>query len=217
MIRHHLTDSLLMAYSTGDLPEAVSLVVATHVSMCDECRARLGSFEAMGGAVLDMIDPDMGEAEAGDVSLAATMARIRGHAPAPRQAPRRRQGLFPAPLAEAVGGDLDAVRWRSVGGGVKQAILPSSRSATARLLRIPGGAAVPDHGHRGLELTLVLQGAFSDDSDRFGPGDVEIADENVTHTPIAEAGVDCICLAVTDAPLRFNALLPRMLQPFVRI
>jgi putative transcriptional regulator len=34
---------------------------------------------------------------------------------------------------------------------------------------------------------------------------------------VAEAGADCICLAATDAPLRFNKLIPRMAQPFFRI
>ena len=52
-IRHHLSDQLLMAYSAGDLPEAFNLVVATHVSLCDECRARAEAYEAVGGAVLD--------------------------------------------------------------------------------------------------------------------------------------------------------------------
>ena len=46
MIRHHLNDALLMGYAAGCLPEAFSLVAATHVSLCDECRARLASFEA---------------------------------------------------------------------------------------------------------------------------------------------------------------------------
>ena len=42
-----------MAYASGNLPEAFNLVVATHISLCDECRARLGSFEAIGGALID--------------------------------------------------------------------------------------------------------------------------------------------------------------------
>nr|HMS95514.1 ChrR family anti-sigma-E factor [Tabrizicola sp.] len=108
-------------------------------------------------------------------------------------------------------------RWRRVGGGVRQAILPTGRDATARLLVIPAGTAVPDHGHRGTELTLVLQGAFADESARFGRGDVEIADEAVEHTPVALAGEACICLAATDAPLRFLGLIPRLAQPFLRI
>ncbi|MES2813417.1 MAG: transcriptional regulator, partial [Pseudomonadota bacterium] len=32
-IRHHLSDQLLMGYAAGQLPEAFSLVVATHVSL----------------------------------------------------------------------------------------------------------------------------------------------------------------------------------------
>ena len=53
--------------------------------------------------------------------------------------------------------------------------------------------------------------------DRFGPGDVEIADEADQHTHVAEAGCDCICLAATDAPLRFRGMMPRLLQPIFRI
>ena len=76
---------------------------------------------------------------------------------------------------------------------------------------------MPDHGHRGTELTLVLQGAFRDEVDRFGPGDLEIATDELEHTPVAEEGAPCICLAATDAPLRFRGLMPRLLQPLFRI
>ncbi|MFN3955502.1 MAG: ChrR family anti-sigma-E factor [Pararhodobacter sp.] len=216
MIRHHLNDALLMAYSAGQLPEAFNLIVATHVSMCDECRARLESFDAVGGALLEQPAAEPLPVLAAD-SLAATMARIRDAAPQPRPTRPARRGLFPAPLAEYVGGDLGAVRWRPVGGGVKQAILPTARDASARLLYIPGGVAVPDHGHRGTELTLVLQGAFRDEFDRFAAGDIEIATEADEHTPVAEEGPACICLAATDAPLRFKGMVPRLLQPFLRI
>jgi putative transcriptional regulator len=187
--------------------------VATHISLCDECRARLGAYESLGGAVLDHAAP---VAMAED-SLAATMARIRAGAPEAVPAPRRAPGILPAPLCDYVGGDLADVRWRPVGMGVKQAILPTSRDATARLLYIPAGAAVPDHGHRGTELTLVLQGAFVDETARFGRGDIEIANEDMHHMPVADIGEDCICLAATDAPLRFRGLIPRIAQPFLRI
>ncbi len=215
-IRHHLTDALLMAYSAGTLPEAFSLTVAAHVSMCDECRARLGSFDSVGGALIE----DCETAALAEDSLEATLARIAA-SPSRPQAGRPARGpaggVLPAPVRDYVGGDLEAVRWRPVGMGVKQAILPTAGGATARLLFIPAGAAVPDHGHRGTELTLVLQGAFADEVDRFGPGDIEVSDEALTHTPVADSGADCICLAATDAPLRFRGLLPRLVQPFLRI
>lgn len=212
-INHHMTDALLMAYASGNLPEAFSLVAATHISLCDECRARLGSFEAVGGALVE----DGDEAAVSDDALAATFALIDA---APKAAPARRSpsgSVFPAPLQDYVGGDLSAVRWKSIGGGVKQAVLDTDRDATVRLLSIPGGAAMPDHGHRGMELTLVLQGAFRDEDGRFGRGDLEIADEELHHTPVAEEGEVCICLAATDAPLRFRGLIPRIAQPFIGI
>ncbi len=215
-IRHHLTDELLMAYSAGQLPEAFNLVVATHLSMCDDCRAHAESFDAVGGAVL--MAPDMaGTAEMAAESLTQCIARIASMPPVARQARAHEAGILPTPLRDYVGGDLQDVKWRALGMGVRQAILPTGRGATVRLLHIPAGQAVPDHGHRGMELTLVLQGAFRDETDRFAPGDVEVATEEMNHRPVAEAGMDCICLAATDAPLRFNAFLPRMLQPLFRI
>jgi putative transcriptional regulator len=213
-IRHHLSDPLLMAYSAGQLPEAFSLVVATHVSLCDDCRARLLAFDAIGGALIE----DADQARMAEDSFEATMARITGLPQAePVRASRIMGCVFPAPLRDYVGGDLAAVHWRPVGMGVRQAILKTDTGATARLLHIPAGQAVPDHGHRGMELTLVLQGAFRDTEDRFGPGDIEIATEDLEHTPVAEPGADCICLVATDAPLRFNRLIPRIAQPFLRI
>ncbi len=211
-ITHHLTDQLLMAYAAGTLPEAFSLVIATHVTMCDDCRARLGAFEAVGGEMIEASET----AAMSDGSFEALMARISGlpAEPASERPAARKPGIFPAPLSDYAG---DAVRWRTIGGGVKQAILPTARDATVRLLHIPGGVAVPDHGHRGTELTLVISGAFRDEVSRFGPGDIEIATEELEHTPIAEPGEACICLAATDAPLRFKSLIPRLVQPFFRI
>ena len=72
-IRHHVSDRLLMAYAAGTLPEAFSLVVATHLSLCDECRARAASYDALGGAVLEDCRAEMAES-----SLDNCLARIAG-------------------------------------------------------------------------------------------------------------------------------------------
>jgi putative transcriptional regulator len=108
-------------------------------------------------------------------------------------------------------------RWKSLGMGVRQSILSDRHDGSVRLLYIPPGHAVPDHSHNGLELTLVLQGSFSDDTGQFTVGDLEVADQALEHTPVADAGAPCICLAATDAPLRFNSIVPRILQPLFRI
>ena len=217
MIKHHLTDTIIRAYAAGQLSEAFNLAVATHISLCDECRAALGSYEALGGALLekgiisDLAMPDFQATVARIKRARSTLSAEIVAAPPPRNAET------PRPLASYIGNSLDDISWKPLGMGVKQSILKTSSEATARMLYIPAGVAVPNHGHHGNELTLVLRGAYSDENDRFERGDIEVADQDLHHTPVADADQDCICLAVTDAPLKFKSLLPRLMQPLFRI
>lgn len=215
-IKHHLSDAVLMAYSAGTLPEAFNLMVASHVSLCDTCRAQAESYDALGGEILEQTGT-VAEVAVSPTSFEATMALITGGPVDVAPVQKTDCGVLPKPLRDYVGGDLEAIRWKSVGMGVKQAILPTSKDATARLLLIPAGTAMPDHGHRGTEMTLVLKGAFQDEDDYFARGDVEIADSAMHHTPVADIHEDCICLAVTDAPLHFDGLIPKIAQRFLRI
>jgi len=122
-IKHHLTPELLMAYSAGTLPEAFSLIVATHISMCDACRAELESLNAIGGALVE----DGAKAELSSDSLEATMQLIASQSDTTQPRAKHEAGTLPAPLQDYVGGDLAAIKWRSIGMGVKQAILPTSK------------------------------------------------------------------------------------------
>ncbi|MEM9575378.1 MAG: ChrR family anti-sigma-E factor [Pseudomonadota bacterium] len=213
-INHHLNDAVLMAYSAGTLPEAFNLIVAAHLSLCDICRAQAESFDALGGEVLNQ-QPDM---PVSGNCLSSTMDLIMGgEIEVPASANGQRRGILPKPIQDYVGGDLEAVKWKPIGMGVRQAILPTSKEASARLLFIPAGTAMPDHGHHGTEMTMVLQGAFQDDDEYFARGDVEIADSDLHHTPVADIHEDCICLAVADAPLQFDRLIPKIAQRFLRI
>ena len=133
------------------------------------------------------------------------------------QVPKRVKSDVPSALSDYIGGSLKDIKWRPIGLGVKQSLLKTSGNSTARLLYIPAGTAVPHHSHNGNELTLVLKGAFEDEVARFGPGDVEMADEDLDHQPIAVEGEDCICLAVTDAPLKFQTFVHKLVQPFLKI
>lgn len=208
-ITHHISDHLLDAHVTGNLPHAFSVVVAAHLSLCDACRARAEAAEMLGGALLDRVSPRAMSAGAKDRLLAAL-----DNTPPPPGAITR-SGIFPAPVMQALDGQPP--KWRMLGGGIRQQILSADREGSLRLLYIPAGRAVPEHSHGGLELTLVLQGSFSDSEGRFGVGDVETASDEVDHQPVAEMEGPCICLAATDAPLRFRAMIPRLLQPLFRI
>lgn len=214
MPRHHIADDLLLAYAAGSLAEGWSVAVATHLALCPACRTRLAAAEAAGGQLLETLETV--PADAG--SWQAVRARLATPAAASRPAPAAANAVLPKPLRDLVGGDLDAVRWTALGNAGAQARLKTSdRETQVRLLRIPAGKPVPEHGHRGRELTVVLSGAFTDGAERFARGDVEDADVEVEHIPTATPEADCICLAVTDAPLRFRSWVVRALQPILGI
>ncbi|MGB3277694.1 MAG: ChrR family anti-sigma-E factor [Pseudorhodobacter sp.] len=210
-IKHHIPDPMLLAFAAGSLEQPFALVVAAHISLCDECRAGLGAHEAIGGALLDAQASQVVSSTMKD----AIFARLDDVEAAEPEPIYERSGVYPGPVMQALKGK--APRWKSIGGGVRQTLLHADEKGSTRLLYIPPGTAVPDHGHNGIELTLVLQGAFRDETGRFGVGDLEVADDTLDHTPIAEQGAPCICLAATDAPLKFKSLIPRLLQPLLRI
>ncbi len=210
--RHHISDDLLLSYAAGSLAEGWSLAVATHLSLCPECRDRLMTAEAAGGELLDALEP---------TPLASdTWASVRARLGTPDELPRVQPdtAILPQPLRDYVGGDVDAIRWRMLGKGAAQLRIKTGDSETqVRLLRIPAGKPVPEHSHGGRELTVVLTGAFHDGTTLFSRGDLEEADSDIQHIPTATPDADCICLAVTDAPLRFRGWIVRALQPVLGI
>ncbi|SMX43161.1 ChrR family anti-sigma-E factor [Octadecabacter ascidiaceicola] len=208
-ITHHTPDALLAAYAAGNLPQPFALAVAAHISLCLDCRAAHEAHLVSGGAVLEA-----SKVEAVSEGLKSNVLDLLD-AQVVEKKVYQRSGIYPGPVMEALKGKPP--RWKSLGMGVRQSILSDGREGSVRLLYIPSGRAVPDHSHNGLELTLVLQGSFSDETGRFGVGDIEVADQSLEHTPIADEGAPCICLAATDAPLRFNSFVPRLLQPLFRI
>ena len=216
-IHHHPDDEFLMAYAAGSLPEAWSLLIATHAALCPQCRSEVGAGEAVGGSLLD----DEAAVPMFDSALEATLARIDApgdSGPAPEAAAAAGNPVLPQPLRAYAGSDLAGLRWRPLGRGAQHIpLVRGPNGVSARLLKVPAGKPVPEHGHNGLELTMVLSGSFVDGGQRFGPGDVETADETLEHRPEAEPGVDCVCLAVTDAPLRFRGVVARLVQPLIGI
>lgn len=213
-ITHHIPDPVLLSYASGALPHPFALVVAAHVSLCDECRARLGAHQAAGGMLLES-SVSVAVSDTLKDRLLDKLAGPESDAGADQPAPFPPSGPYPAPVMQALDGCPP--KWKSLGLGVRQSILHDGSDGNVRLLYIPAGRAMPKHGHNGLEMTLVLQGAFYDDTGHFAAGDVELADTDLDHQPVAGPDGPCICLAATDAPLRFHSWIPRLLQPFLRI
>ncbi|MGD9829471.1 MAG: ChrR family anti-sigma-E factor [Hyphomicrobiaceae bacterium] len=214
-ITHHIDTSTLMSFAAGSLGEALSAVTAAHLDMCAACRAELRLLDEIGSALVDDLAPSPLDSAPPTMQLRRLEAEVRAEAPAIA----RSGSDVPLPLQRFIGARLDDVSWSRLGIGVWQhrLRLSSKASGDLRLLRIAPGRAVPEHGHTGNEMTLVLKGAYSDALGTFRRGDLADLDEEIEHQPVADAQEGCICLVASDAPLRFKGLMGRLTQPFTRI
>jgi len=218
-INYHPDEEFLLDYATGSLEEGWSLVIATHLALCPQCRASLAQIEAIGGSLLNSSTP---ASAVNDDSFDFESLFKNDFDKHDKKEIEVQNGqstpALPEPLRSYVNSDFKKIRWKRLGLKVSQhAIETKENSLTTRLLRIPGGTIIPEHSHDGTEMTLVLSGAYSDQTGRYRKGDLQIADKKTRHQPRAELGKDCICLVVTDAPLKFKNFGARIAQPFFGI
>lgn len=218
MPAYHPESELLMDYASGALPEPVALLVASHVSLCRDCQAEVRRLEALGGVLFDGLEGETLAPEATDRALARLEVpeSLEAEPPAP-PSPSRADRLVPRPLRDYLGDDLEALSWKTRASVSEAALLTSFPGFRTRLLRIKAGTALPQHTHEGSEYTLLLAGGFTDASGHYLRGDVAVADPSVDHRPVADEGEDCLCLAVTDAPLRLTGPVGRYLNFLARL
>ncbi|WP_246024169.1 ChrR family anti-sigma-E factor [Azospirillum ramasamyi] len=222
MIRpsHHPGDTLLIDYAGGALSEGASLAVATHLAFCPACRHEVAEMEAIGGVLLDELEPE----PLSDGCLEALMARLDHEQPAPcRPAPKppAERSRYPEPLRSYLRGRLDRNGriaeggWRFLQPGMRCIDLLSGPDGTTRLIRMKGGVGVPQHTHGGIELTVVLEGGFSDEFGAFLPGDLAIGDPSLVHRPVSDPE-GCLCLATTIGGLRLTGPVGRLFNRFIK-
>ena len=204
-ITHHLGTETLMSFAAGALPGALAAVAGAHLAMCGRCRDELVWFERIGGALLDDLPP---------------LALRQGTPQLPRTqpgAPPETGGLSgnaANPILRLAGQDFAGVAWRRIGIGLWQHPLPLPGTGVLQLIKAGPGATVPEHGHGGAELTLILRGALSDATGSYGQGDVADLDQEVEHTPVADRSQGCVCAVANEVPTRFHGWMARLLQPW---
>lgn len=223
---HHPDPSTILAFGAGTLDEAFSIVVACHLETCASCRDVLKTSELVGGTLLDACAQTTLDGQVYSNVLESitdeqpvfckTNGEGRGQLDS---TPNVQWGSTPIALRHYLEMPLTQIDWNRAGVGVWQKPIALSKHCTSslRLLRISSGRKVPEHGHGGQEMTLVLSGGYEDEMGYFGPGDVADLDEHVEHQPHVVSQEDCICIAATQAATRFKGLAGRILQPFIRI
>lgn len=224
MANYHPSDELLMSFSAGQMPDALGIIVACHLEKCAHCRQRAALYDRLGGEIL----MDTEEAPVAPQVLESLLCKL--DLPDPRAAnesvtPESTSAAseikliqnLPKPLRRFVTNEFEQLPWSGMSKSLKEFVLPiSGNGYTAKFYKIAAGKELPVHTHKGNEYTLVLDGSFSDNAGEYKQGDFILADTHTIHQPKAANDGDCICFAVTDAPLKMTGFFGRMLNPFLK-
>jgi putative transcriptional regulator len=127
------------------------------------------------------------------------------------------KGSIPRCLRKFIPKDYDQLEWSRLSPSIHSADLCQDYGGSkVGLLRIKPGGSAPTHTHLGDELTVILEGSFSDEKGVYRAGDFLACDGSHTHTPVASKDRDCICLVVSEAPLQFTGWFTRLFNPLLR-
>lgn len=214
-VRHHVSEDLLWDYHRGALPPGLRLTVATHLELCPHCRAEAGVFDAVGGALLDEIEG----VELSDSALDLALARIeRPGDPATSVAKPQHAFLAGFDLPDTLNAARIANRYWAAPGVWMAPIRvdDAPRGSKTFLMHVRAGMTMPEHTHRGPEVTLVLKGRFSDVYGDYSKGDIAVCSDEHCHSP-AILDEDCLCLVWQQAAIVPKTWLGKLLQPFARI
>ena len=195
-IRRHPDSTTLISFAAGALAEPLAAACSVHVSMCAACRDELRDLELVGAALL------------GSTSAPGGRVAAPARPPEPVLAERAsndRDGTadpLPAPLATRYGLALDQIPWKRLAPGVWQHRLALSPGAQGELyfIKLAPGSRLPLHGHTGVELTVVLTGAFVDASGEYRRGDMQDIDNSIEHQPVGDREEGCVCLVAAEGP-----------------
>jgi putative transcriptional regulator len=214
---HHPTQQLLVEYASGAAPEAVALLVATHLALCPACRHNAELLDLVGGAVLEGAqqgaEPTGGLLDLDEAALDMRAARL-AEPPPPRGMPSHPEWRnFPEPLRSLVPrtsrGRID---WTFNMPGLRYLDLPLAWGDIAvRISVLLGGSVFPRHGHAGLELSMVLSGGYTDRGDDYVRGDVSVAGPSLTHHLDIHRGEPCVLLVVNEQRMVPASILARIL------
>lgn len=214
--------TLLAGYASGSLSEAEAMIVASHLTLKPSARQIVNRMEAIGGSLLCYdLEPETVSGGCFD----AVMSLLDEEVPQANTEPENiamQNDLnefdfpVPEPVLAYIRAQEQALKWKRVLKGLEVCEIPLTKSQKTEFLRIAPGKGVPAHTHQGEEITLLLDGAFEDETGRYEQGDLIIVDERISHHPVSDAQTGCVCMSVTSAPIKMTGPLMRLLNPFLK-
>jgi len=226
MVSFHPDSRFLTDFAAGNLSVSEAMCVSAHLEFCAKCRAHVQQLNDLGAQLMSRQDtPD--ELAANDDDFLRLMQKIdqspQSSAVVPEQVQiqeRASAGVvssMPRVVQKLMGGSLQDLNWVQLGSSLRIAPFEMGQGdRETSLYDIKAGGRMPEHEHRGEEITVLLKGSFSDAEGKYVRGDFVVRNAGERHQPTATLDTDCICLVSLQRPVRPRSMFYRLLEPFVQ-
>ncbi|MEZ9672040.1 ChrR family anti-sigma-E factor [Vibrio lentus] len=230
MIKHHPNAAILKDFVDGNLADSVSLIVSSHVELCEHCQKQVSMLTAQAAdtvfesdtsafendtAGLKLSDSEMDafladdeefDFDAIDQITADLSQAIEVVVEAQQETVSNTTFTIPRALNSVARKD-----WLNLGKISRARLDFDDEAHHTSLLHIDRDGQVPCHTHKGFEITLLLEGSFEDEMGVYNKGDFIWLDGEHTHQPATKEG--CVCLTVSSDALYFTKGVSQLFNP----
>lgn len=217
MISFHPKFLDLQAFSAGNCEPAKALMISAHVDMCPQCQSDCIEIQAQiakdvftAQSVSTPLDDDyLGMlSQITDLPIAKSEMTELSHASI------ELDGKFfelPRALKRYA---KNTGNWSKLVGKLWQAPVDLGDIGKANFMYMEKGGRVPEHTHKGTEMTLVIDGQYGDGINEYDCGDFTLLNNQHKHLPHSKADDGCLVFTIVDQPLHFTSGIARLLNPF---
>ncbi|PMM37801.1 transcriptional regulator [Vibrio splendidus] len=230
MIKHHPNAAILKDFVDGTLADSVSLIVSSHVELCEHCQQQVSMLTAQAADSVFESDTSAFENDTSGLQLSDSemdaflsddgefdfdaIAQITADSSQAIEVTPEVQQVTVADTTFTIPRALNSVArkdWMNLGKISRARLDFDDEAHHTSLLHIDKDGQVPCHTHKGFEITLLLEGSFEDEMGVYNKGDFIWLDGDHTHQPATKEG--CVCLTVSSDALYFTKGVSQLFNP----
>ncbi|MCC4786329.1 ChrR family anti-sigma-E factor [Vibrio splendidus] len=230
MIKHHPNAAILKDFVDGTLADSVSLIVSSHVELCEHCQQQVSMLTAQAADSVFESDTSAFESDTSGLQLSDSemdaflsddgefdfdaIAQITADSSQTIEVTPEVQQVTVADTTFTIPRALNSVArkdWMNLGKISRARLDFDDEAHHTSLLHIDKDGQVPCHTHKGFEITLLLEGSFEDEMGVYNKGDFIWLDGDHTHQPATKEG--CVCLTVSSDALYFTKGVSQLFNP----
>ena len=218
-IQNHPSDEQMTEFSAGSLAMTRALCISAHIDHCRSCQQRLTRLQYLASAQLENLPAqNVSQSLKSQVMQQLKNTEVSAQCDQPQTPQKQTQSDIPRCLHKWVTGSFDELNWSKLSPSISiSEICSEGNGSKAALVKVKAGGSMAHHSHTGEEVTVILQGSFSDEDGIYCKGDYLFRQPGHKHNPIVSKDQDCICLMVLDAPIQFTGWFSRLLNPILRL